>query len=32
VCAGAEFLSQSFRNMARAGMRVQFVRALWREL
>jgi hypothetical protein len=32
VCAGAEFLSQSYRNMARAGMRVQFVRALWREL
>ena len=29
VCGGAEFLSQSHRNMERVGMRVQFVRALW---
>ena len=29
VCSGADFLSQSHRNMERAGMRVQFVRALW---
>jgi GNAT superfamily N-acetyltransferase len=29
VCSGAEFLSQSHRNMERVGMRVQFVRALW---
>jgi GNAT superfamily N-acetyltransferase len=29
VCSGAEFLSQSHRNMERAGMRVQFVRSLW---
>jgi GNAT superfamily N-acetyltransferase len=32
VCSGAEFLSQSHRNMERAGMRVQFVRALWTAL
>ena len=32
VCGGAEFLSQSHRNMERAGMRVQFVRALWTAL
>ena len=29
VCSGATFLSASHRNMERAGMRVQFVRALW---
>ena len=29
VCGGANFLSASHRNMERAGMRVQFVRALW---
>ena len=32
VCGAADFLSQSHRNMARAGMRVQFVRALWTAL
>jgi len=32
VCSGAEFLSQSHRNMERAGMRVQFVRSLWTAL
>jgi GNAT superfamily N-acetyltransferase len=32
VCSGADFLSQSHRNMERAGMRVQFVRALWTAL
>lgn len=32
VCSGADFLSTSHRNMERAGMRVQFVRAVWREL
>lgn len=32
VCSGAEFLSQSHRNMERVGMRVQFVRALWTAL
>lgn len=32
VCGGADFLSQSYRNMKRAGMRVQFVRALWTSL
>jgi ribosomal protein S18 acetylase RimI-like enzyme len=32
VCSGAEFLSQSRRNMERVGMRVQFVRALWTAL
>jgi GNAT superfamily N-acetyltransferase len=32
VCSGAEFLSQSHRNMERAGMRVLFVRALWTAL
>jgi len=32
VCSGADFLSQSHRNMERAGMRVQFVRSLWTEL
>jgi Acetyltransferase (GNAT) domain len=29
VCSGADYLSTSHRNMERAGMRVQFVRALW---
>jgi hypothetical protein len=29
VCSGADFLSQSHRNMERAGMRVLFVRGLW---
>jgi ribosomal protein S18 acetylase RimI-like enzyme len=29
VCAGATFLSTSHRNMVRAGMTLQFVRALW---
>jgi hypothetical protein len=29
VCSGAAYLSTSHRNMERAGMRVQFVRALW---
>jgi len=29
VCSAAEFLSGSHRNMERAGMRVQFVRAVW---
>jgi GNAT superfamily N-acetyltransferase len=29
VCSGADFLSQSHRNMERAGMRVLFVRSLW---
>ena len=32
VCSGADFLSTSHANMERAGMRIQFVRALWREL
>ena len=32
VCSGAEFLSQSHRNMERVGMRVQFVRSLWTAL
>lgn len=32
VCSGANFLSTSHRNMERAGMRVQFVRAAWRRL
>jgi len=32
VCSGADFLSQSHRNMERAGMRVQFVRGLWTAL
>ena len=29
VCSGADFLSQSHRNMEHAGMRVLFVRSLW---
>jgi GNAT superfamily N-acetyltransferase len=29
VCSGATFLSSSHRNMVRAGMTLQFVRALW---
>jgi len=32
VCGGADFLSQSHRNMERAGMRVLFVRGLWTAL
>jgi GNAT superfamily N-acetyltransferase len=32
VCSGADFLSQSHRNMERAGMRVLFVRSLWTAL
>jgi GNAT superfamily N-acetyltransferase len=32
VCSGADFLSQSHRNMERAGMRVLFVRSLWTQL
>jgi GNAT superfamily N-acetyltransferase len=29
ICSGADFLSASHRNMERAGMRLQFVRAVW---
>lgn len=32
VCSGADFQSQSHRNMERVGMRVQFVRSLWTAL
>lgn len=32
VCSGASYLSASHRNMERAGMRVQFVRAIWTPL
>ena len=32
ICSGAEFLSGSHRNMQRAGMRLQFVRATWTAL
>jgi GNAT superfamily N-acetyltransferase len=32
ACSGAEFLSASHRNMERAGMRVQFTRAIWTAL
>jgi GNAT superfamily N-acetyltransferase len=32
VCSGADYLSGSHRNMERAGMRVQFVRAVWTPL
>ena len=32
VCSGAGFLTSSHRNMARAGMTLQFVRALWTPL
>ncbi|MEQ7005540.1 GNAT family N-acetyltransferase [Actinopolymorpha sp. B17G11] len=32
VCSGADYLSTSHRAMERVGMRVQFVRALWRQL
>lgn len=32
ICSGAEFLSGSHRNMQRAGMRVQFTRAVWTAL
>lgn len=31
ICSGAAFQSASHRNMERAGMRVQFVRAIWTE-
>jgi len=29
ACSGASFLSTSHRNMVRAGMTLQFVRAVW---
>lgn len=29
ICSGATYLSTSHRNMARAGLRLQFVRAIW---
>jgi GNAT superfamily N-acetyltransferase len=32
VCSGAKFLSTSHRNMIRAGMQLQFVRAIWTPL
>jgi len=32
VCSGAAYLSASHRNMERAGMRIQFVRAIWTPL
>jgi GNAT superfamily N-acetyltransferase len=32
ICGGADFQSQSHRNMERVGMRVQFVRSLWTAL
>ena len=32
ICSGAEFLSDSQRNMQRTGMRLQFVRAVWTAL
>ena len=32
ICSAAEFLSGSHRNMQRAGMRLQFVRAVWTAL
>ena len=32
VCSGAAFLSSSHRNMVRAGMTLQFVRALWTQV
>jgi ribosomal protein S18 acetylase RimI-like enzyme len=32
VCSGADFLSTSHRNMERVGMRLQFVRSIWRPL
>ena len=32
ICSGAAFQSGSHRNMERAGMRIQFVRAIWTEL
>jgi ribosomal protein S18 acetylase RimI-like enzyme len=32
VCSGASFLSSSHRNMVRAGMTLQFVRAIWTPL
>jgi len=32
MCGGAKFMSPSHRNMARAGMQLQFVRAVWTPL
>ena len=32
ACSGAAFGSVSHRNMERAGMKIQFVRALWTRL
>jgi len=32
VCSGASFLSASHRNMVRAGMTLQFVRAIWTQV
>jgi len=32
ICSAAEFLSGSHRNMQRAGMRLQFVPAIWTAL
>lgn len=32
VCSGADFLSTSYRNMERAGMRLLFLRAIWTPL
>jgi GNAT superfamily N-acetyltransferase len=32
VCSGADFLSTSHRNMERAGMRLQFLNAIWTPL
>jgi hypothetical protein len=32
VCSGADFLSNSHRNMERAGMRLLFLRAIWTPL
>jgi hypothetical protein len=32
ICSGAFYLSDSHRNMERAGMRVQFTRAVWTPL
>jgi hypothetical protein len=32
VCSGSDYLSASYRNMERVGMRTLFVRALWTAL
>lgn len=32
VCSGADFLSTSHRNMERAGMRILFLRSIWKRL